>query len=224
MKNHKKALILFAITLLAGACILPDNPELVLNINSGAFEAASELFEEAGEEGGLTTVRFHTNDNRYWSEYGHTVLTVWGEEHEKPFTERTIIMSKPKGFASACYGALICHALRNVEGKDTETMLCVMINNEGQYALGKVIGGRYEALLNLTFSPYLNTGAGAPNKMRLTYEAGLFSLYFNGAFVQTFNDANEPVHFAGRNGYVVVIAPYDKFPEGEVDVYFTEQR
>ena len=133
-------------------------------------------------------------------------------------------MSKSKGYAGACYGLVICAGQRVVDGETVETMLTVMINNEGQSALGKVKGGRYEPLLDLTRTANLNTGVGAPNTIWVTYSGDTFSLYINDFFEREFTDTREPVHYEGRDGYIVVIAPADRFPEGEVDVYFTERR
>jgi hypothetical protein len=218
------AVSVLAPALLLGACLGPYEPKDEIPEETGGFALVSELFEEISESGGGKTTRFHTNDNRYWSEYGYTLWTVWGDDTLIPFAERTVTMSKPKGFASACYGMVICQGTRPAEGKNTLTMLTVMINNAGQYALGKVIGGRYEEILELTLSPYLQAGTGAPNTLRVEYNGGIFSLFINGEFTHSFTDAIEPVHSGGRNGYIVVIAPIDKFPEGEVDVYFTETK
>jgi hypothetical protein len=208
-----------------GACVSPyegDTPDQ--RGEQKGFEQTTHLFEEQGETGGERTVRFHTNDVRYWSEYGYTVWTVWGESEAEEFTGRTVKMSKAKGFAGACYGLVICEGKRMVEGEAKVTMLTVMINNEGQYALGKVIDGRYEAVLDLTRTVHLNRGVGAPNTIWISRDGGVFSMYVNGVFERSFTDSREPVYYEGRNGYIVVIAPVDRFPEGEVDVYFTERR
>ena len=223
MKIQITLCLIFAITFFSMGCISPNNPDVITNADTPVFEMTSDLFEEIGENAGLKTVRFYTNDTLYWSQHGYTVWTVWGNENA-PFVERTVLMSKPKGYAAACYGFVICQGRRIIDGKETDTMLTVMINNEGRYALGKVIGGRYEALFDLTSSPHLNSGAGAPNTVQVKFDGELFLLYFNGTLERSFSDTIEPVHISGRDGYIVVIAPSDRFPEGEVDIYFTEQR
>jgi hypothetical protein len=186
---------------------------------------ASELFKEVGSEVGSTVTRMRTNDPQYWSQRGYTLWTAWGEDDLRPFTERTVTVSKAKGYGGAGYGLVICQGTRAVGGKEAETMLTVMINNSGQYALGKVIGGRYEDIAWWASSPHINSiGDGAPTTIRVAYAEGKFSLYFNDSFVRDFADVIAPVHSGGRDGYIVVIAPYDRFPEDEVDVYFTERR
>jgi hypothetical protein len=222
----KKVLAVVIAVCLAG-CGMPDSyagkeTEIVRPVN---FEMRSELFEEAGVESGLTVTRMRTNDTENWTRQGYTLWTAWGADNLAPFTDRTVEVSKPKGYSGAGYGVVICQGTRIVEGKTTITMLTVMINNNGQYALGKVIGGGYEDILWWTGSPYINSiGAGSPTTIRVSYDGVKFWLYFNNMFVRNFADNIEPVHSGGRNGYIVVIAPADKFPEEEVEVYFKEAK
>jgi hypothetical protein len=49
-------------------------------------------------------------------------------------------------------------------------------------------------------------------------------LEINGYEIERFRDEGEPSLSVGRNGYIVVITPYDKFPESGIDVYFVERR
>ena len=191
------------------------------------FEMISGLFENAGTDvEGKQVTRMHTNDVRYWSQRGYTVWTAWGADNLAPFIERTVEVSKTKGYIGAGYGLVICQGTRVVEGKEIQTMLTVIINNNGQYAVGKVIGGIYEDIVSWKHSPSINNiGAGAPTTIQVIGKgAGVFSLFFNGNYIQDFSDTKEPVHSGGRNGYIVVIAPADRFAQEEVDVHFTELR
>jgi hypothetical protein len=112
------------------------------------YGLVSELFKETGETAaGETVTRFQTNDGKYWTERGYTAWTVWGTEGPEDFTGRKVRVSKKQGSASAGYGLVLCQGVREAEGKQVATMLTVMINNEGKYAIGKVIGGRYDSLV-----------------------------------------------------------------------------
>jgi len=229
MKRLLRVLVIAQCMISLAACEMGGSISKSTNQKEGEepnFEMASELFEDVGTENGKQVTRFKTNDARYWSQLGYTLWTAWGIDNFVDFSERTVEVSKPKGYSGAGYGMVICQGTREVNGKAVQTMLTVMINNNGQYAIGKAIGGRYEDILWWTASPYINNiGAGSPTTIRVVgHGAGLFSLYINGNYIRDFIDTTEPIHSGGRNGYIVVIAPADIFPQGEVDVYFSEQR
>jgi hypothetical protein len=191
-------------------------------IEDGGIEEAAVLFEEIGSSSRGTVTRFQTSGGRYWSRNGYTLWTVWGDE--LPFSERTVKLSKSKGYEGAGYGLVICQGSRFFEGREEETMLTVMINNNGQYALGKVIGSRYESIQDWTNSSFIREGAGAPNTVMVRPNGDGFVLLINDCAVRTFSDGTEPRHSGGKNGYIVVIAPSDNDAEGGVDVYFTETK
>jgi hypothetical protein len=133
-------------------------------------------------------------------------------------------MSKPQGAASAGYGLVLCQGTREVNGQEVPTMLTVMINNEGEYTVGKVIGGRYETLVWWTATTRLNSGLGAPNELETRPGDAGIKLIINGTEETEIVDAIEPIHQGGKNGYIVVIAPMDKFPSESVDVVFIEAK
>ncbi|MDR2184335.1 MAG: hypothetical protein LBO80_01505 [Treponema sp.] len=191
-------------------------------VEDGGMEEAAVLFEETDFSGGKTVTRFQTSDSRYWSGNGYTLWTVWGDE--LPFTDRTVKLNKPKGYEGAGYGLVICQGARFFEGREEKTMLTVMINNNGQYALGKVIGSRYESMQGWTNSSFIREGPGAPNTITVRSNGDGFVLLINDHAIRTFSDGAEPRHSGGRNGYIVVIAPSDNNTQGGVDVYFTETK
>jgi hypothetical protein len=172
------------------------------------------------------TTRIHTNDPKYWSLAGHTLWTVWGSEGPgDEFTERTVTVSKAKGDALAGYGLVLCQGERPVrEEGPGQTMLVILINNSGEYAIGKFAKGQYESLIWWTASPALRAGAGAPNELHVKKDGDAFVVEANGMEAVRFIDSGEPRHSGGRNGYVAVISPLDRFPEGEVDIYYTEKK
>jgi hypothetical protein len=221
MTLHQIPAFLLAALMLAGCS---DSHEAAEPdpVSDGGMEEAAVLFEEIGFSGGGTVTRFQTSGSQYWSRNGYTLWTVWGDA--LPFAERTVKMSKPNGYEGAGYGLAICQGSRFFEGREEETMLTVMINNNGQYALGKVIGSRYESIQWWTNSPLIREGPGAPNTVTVRPNGDGFVLLINDHLVRTFSDGTEPRHSGGRNGYVVVIAPSDNNTQGGVDVYFTEAK
>lgn len=187
---------------------------------NGSFVEVSELFVATSNPG---ETRVLTNDERYWSANGYTVWTVWNEGEADPFTTRTVTMAKSLGEGVAGYGLVICQVNRPGIGN---TMLTVMINVKGQYTIGKVIDGSYQALVPWKTSSCLKTNYGLSNTITVTYDAVAleYTLTINGNVVQTFKDESEPRHTGGKNGYIVVFSPYDTFPSKTVDVLFTESK
>jgi hypothetical protein len=189
------------------------------------FAEESSLFDEKLNGNCGTTTRVYVNDMRYWTERGYTLWTAWDGEGTETFGERTVTMSKSRGYEAAGYGLVICQGVRAAGDKKEPTMLTVMINTAGQYALGKVTGGQYESLVWWTESGMLRKGYGAPNEVTVRREGEEFKLIINGEEIQSFVDDTEPRHKGGKNGYIVVLAPQDRFDQGrEVDVYFTEYK
>jgi hypothetical protein len=192
----------------------------------GGMILASGLFEEgeADAEGNVTT-RLRTNDPAYWSGNGYTLWTAWGDEGiGSEFAERTVTVSKLKGDTQAGYGLVICEGIREVGGEAKETMLVFMINNAGEYAIGKVLGGRYESQVWWTRSAAIRPGLGAPNEVTVRRNGEAFEVQANGETINEYVEGDEPKHSGGRNGYVAVISPLDRFPQNEVDIYYTERK
>ena len=221
LKKSAWGLGILAVLLFSGCAFTYTPNENDEEDKPGSFLLESDLFEETETDGGgFVTTRLHTNDPKYWSLYGYTLWMVWGEvEPEGPSTERAVKMSKAKGDMKAGYGLVLCQGMG-----DGETMLVVMINNLGEYAIGKVINGRYGALTGWASHNAINSGLGAPNEIQLSSNGDAYVVLANGFELTRFEDADESRLRGGRNGYVVVISPQDRFPSEEVDVYFTEKK
>jgi hypothetical protein len=217
-------IFLFVGILILSACSSPYVPDEQQPYKEPEVQIASELFEEVGAAGTTKTYRFHTNDPQYWSQQGYTLWTVWGEENPPSFEERTVTMWKSAGTSYAGYGLVICQGMKEVEGDEVPVMLTVMINNDRQYCIGKVIGGKYSAVHSWAVSDFLRSGQGVANTLKISQEPEGFLLWINDTKEIVFVDHDDPVVGLGRNGYIVVIAPKDRFPKQEVDVYFTEER
>ncbi len=229
MKNvvNRSLVVLFFVCICAWVvgCSLPSNSDVENPDNSNGFTLVEELFVEEAD-GDYTVTRVHTNEPKYWGYDGYTLWTKWPGGESQTFQERTVFLSKSAGVSYAGYGLIICEGEREVDGVMENTMLTVMINNEGQYSFGKVIGGRYTNLQWWDNTPYLEIGPGQPNKITVTYDEGTntFSLIINDRGSIQFQDQHAPVHTTGRNGYIVVISPNDRFPNTDVDVYFREKK
>lgn len=188
----------------------------------GVVGVVDELFNEGGmtEEGRKLTV-FILNDKTYWSEYGYTLWTMEKGAGEAIFREREVQVSKINGDKIAGYGIVICQGMRVGYG---ESMLTIMINTEQNYAIGKVIGGNYSSIKSWTNSRYIEKGYGRPNDLKITYDKvnKEYTLIINKNEVEKFKDEREPVCEGGKNGYIVVVSPQDKFPQTPVHVTFLE--
>jgi len=211
-------------TLLIFSCLTPYEPqeESGLPEEGGIISLAEELFTEGwyDEEGRKVTV-FLLNDNAYWSEYGYTLWTLEKGAGEESFTSREVCVSKITGDKIAGYGIVICHAMRIGYG---ETMLTIMINTEQNYTIGKVIGGNYKSIKPWTYSAHLLKGYGRENKLNVMFdkEDKEYSLIINNHEVEKFKDETDPVCEGGRNGYIAVISPQDKFPQTAIEITFSE--
>jgi len=188
----------------------------------------SDLFIPADTE---NEIRFYTNDGKYRRSTG---LTLWTHRSDEPsadgssegtFSERTVTMRKNLGSNIAGYGLIICSAPRQVEDKMENVFLTIMINNNRQYAIGKVIGGSYTALVNWTEASGLIRGVGIENRVSIrgdTENSNKYLLFFNDVNDGFFVDEESPrCEGKGKNGYVVVIAP-DDLNNSAVEVRFKE--
>jgi len=217
--------IILAASLLMMACVETYTPE-----QGSAKEDAPEyiLFDELfvseqGEEG-LTRTVFRTNDKQYWTYEGMTMWTVWGDS-EDIFDSRTVTMGKSTGYSGGGYGMVFCQGEYEVEGKMTLAMIVVMVNNEGQYIIGKVIDGIFNDVGWWKFTPYLERGMGKANELTVNFEEENegYCLSINGYEIERFRDDSEPALRKGKNGYIAVITPFDKFPEFGIDIYYLEE-
>jgi hypothetical protein len=192
----------------------------------------SELFTPAENENGKPGYRFFTNDTRYQSPTGYTLWsTVPSPQPAGDFLKRKITVHKPYGENVAGYGMVICSTQQVINEQVTTVFLTVMINNVGQYAVGKVIGTRYQTLVDWTTANGLDEGR-VPNTVEVVRDTSAidknrYYLYFNDPLGKNkehfFVDNIAPVSEGkGMNGCIVVISPLDIRDGGAVDVWFYE--
>lgn len=179
---------------------------------------SSDLFVPApGKPGELA---FRTNDPARKGPRGHTYWYL-GSGVQEPFVSRAAYLSKASGNAEAGYGLVICN--RPLEAGGTrETMILVMINNQGKFIVGEAAGTDFQAIIPWKPSSALRKGANQRNHVRVALADGVFSLSFNGVLAATFKDALEPLHDAGADGFVAVVSPLDEFPGVPVEIAFEE--
>jgi len=189
------------------------------------FVWLDDLFVSEVDEDGITKTNFRTNDVRYWDYEGTTIWTTWGEMGTI-FDSRTVRMAKSSGFSGGGYGVVFCKSEHEIEGVETHAMLVVMINNQRQYIIGKKVGGIFIDFGWWKTTPYLNMGAGATNEITIFYDENNqeYCLEINRREIERFSDDNFPVLRSGRNGYIVVITPFDNFPASWININFWEKR
>ena len=184
---------------------------------------ADGMFEEEEIENGVTKTVFRTNDEKFRTSEGSTVWTVRGEKSEI-FASRTVKAAKASGNSSGGYGIVFCHDTYVVGGNAVQAMLVAMINNDGGYITGKAVGSAFTPFGWWKTSPFVNRIPGSANEITVSYdeEKDEYVLSINGNETERFKDGSEPFLRKGRNGYVVVITPFDNFPVTGIDVSFFE--
>jgi hypothetical protein len=218
--------MLVTAALTAAGCPVPYTPG---GHTGGAerppYARIDDLFVPEEAEGGQIRTVFAINNRQYWTLEGLTLWTVWGEG-EGEFTSRTVTMGKSSGYSGGGYGMVFCQGEYEVNGLQEPAMLVVMVNNEGYYIIGKAVGGVFTDIGWWKETAYLHRGAGAGNEIKVSYEeeSGEYRLDINGYFIERFRDDEEPALRSGKNGYIVVITPFDQFPQSAIAVYFTEER
>jgi hypothetical protein len=226
----RKIVPVLAIVLVLASCLSPyEGGEGEGLPEETQLEEVSELFKPSPLQ--PEWIRFYTNNPKYRGSRGYTLWTLRGEAGV--LGTRTLRVRKPAGYNSAGYGMVLCHDLRLVEGILVPVMLTVMINNNGQYVIGKVIDGVYQNLGVgwVSSGGKLEAGSGLVNTINVTYTEdgegnGTYSLKLNGYEMPDFYDNEEPrCQGQGKNGYVVVIAPSDLNGTNNtsVEVWFKEE-
>ncbi|HHU37647.1 MAG TPA: hypothetical protein GXZ47_10555 [Treponema sp.] len=169
---------------------------------------------------GTKTTKITTSNGAYWSSYGYTLWSLNKKFQHEDFKERIVFLSKISGDNIAGYGIVVCHAYREDYGY---TMVTVMINTQGRYTVGKVIGANYESVIGWKNCNHLRKGKGVENKLVLNYdkEEKKYTLFINDLEIESFT-INDPAHESGRSGYIVVVSPQDDFPSVPVSVSFKE--
>ena len=222
MKLCAKILSTGIIILMLSTCFSPYERDEGNGLpNAGTPIVDSNLFVQ---QGSINEYRFYTNDPKYRTSEGYTLWTLFPGAGE--LDVRTVAARKTLGSSIAGYGAIICSGQRQVGNSTTNVFLTVMVNNNKQYAIGKVIGGSYTSLVIWTEAAGLVKGLGLWQTINISIDPvnkNRYHLSFNGIYEGSFVDEEAPAcEGTGRNGYVVVIAQDDLNNSG-VEVWFREE-
>ena len=224
MKRNVIGLLIVCIIAILASCLSPYTEELKneTGLPSGSTSIEFSYFEKIS-----TGYKLYTTDPKYRTPSGYT-LWAYNSDPSGSFTEREVSLSKPTGDSIAGYGVIICSEQHMIEGRMENVFLTVMINNLGQYAVGKVIGAFYIPLEKWRSPGTLKSGSGLTNTIKIEKDTAInnrYNLYFNdnhNSASDFFIDSIEPFcNGVGRNGYIVVISPND-LNGSAVEVYFHE--
>lgn len=226
MKEKAVVLMIMCFVLVLASCLSPYTEG---EKNKSGLPGKETLIDYTSFEqmdGGIG-YKFYTMDAKYRTPSGYTLWT-YNKDPSDVFDRREVKLVKPTGDNIAGYGVIICSGQQVVEGRLEVVFMTVMINNMGQYAVGKVIGGTYIPIESWRTPGTLNSGSGRANIMVVekdTEVANRYNLYFNGnhnVATDFFVDSMDPLcGGTGRNGYIVVISPND-ISGSAVEVYFYE--
>lgn len=206
-----------------GTEVYSDNEISPVIDSSSKIEQTDELFTKSDTNENLYT--FKTKNKSYLNSKGTTLWSVKKKHSEdETFSSRTVRVVKESGSANAGFGIVFC--VQESEIKGVFNMLTVLLNTNGQYAVGKIIKGNYTNLQWWTDSKFINRGYGAINYIHIEYnpETTEFSLKLNGAEVFKFSDSGtSPRLCSGDDGYAVVIDGKENFTFSNTKVTFLEK-
>ena len=226
MQIGKKVLILWgtlSFILNAISCNLPTStPEIQEEQLGKNIEENASLFEKHGK-----TYIFDTNDTSYIKPGGYT---LWARTHTiNSYSNFKVKLTKTAGQSMSGYGIVFNETK---SGTLKHSMLCVLINLEGKYAIGKIENGKYkniqwwqEGYEESTTLNRLQKGLGAQNTVEIRYNFILhqYELWLNGYKIRNFEDTRTQPVQTGRRGYVVVLSANEDFPTRNVRVEFEEE-
>lgn len=226
MKRERVFIFIVVMLVLFASCDMPTLGEEIAGEDGGIgeeIEENSELFVEDKEVSGKYILE--TNDREYIKENGYTLWTKKTTEAE--FAEFTVKVQKVYGNAVSGYGVIFN------EGRSGEThsMLSILLNVEGKYAIGKIENGVYkniewwkEGYAEGSRNNVIQEGYRAENRIKVAYDKNSeqYSLYINDSKIQDFNDTRDSPLQSGNRGYAVVLSRNEAFPYASVRVEFRE--
>ncbi|WP_407434584.1 hypothetical protein [Treponema sp.] len=213
---------LIMISLFSG-CDLPVKTSYNHGNNSSVSKAEkkNELFKKQANDS-LTYI-FETNNEDYLKESGYT---LWSENYTNTSENFERIICKQKkesGDSKAGYGIVFCCLTKS---PDENYLLTVMINNEGEYNVGKVVNGFFLSISN-GWKECMYLKRSLENKIEVNYitageHVNKFELKLNDVIVMYFSDSenDKPVFKNTKSGFVACIGPSEDFEYGKVNVVF----
>jgi len=174
----------------------------------GIIEERSELFERDASG----RIVFLLNEKKY----SGRSYTFWKylESIWNPVAGMTIELVKESGNFLGGYGFFFAGG--NIAGYG-QCMLVILLQKDGNYAIGKAVEGNYEEIAPWRSSEYLRKGYGVKNTVGVRRDnAGEYLVTINGMEEARFTDARDPVCTGTRTGIVAVITAAEQFPQTPV--------
>ena len=166
------------------------------------------------------TVQFLSNDSAMYNRYYWQTTSTPTPENSDPNIYEIKAM-KISGQSNIDYGMIFC---ANDTPSSSGDFYRFNINVNGRFSVHKRIGNVWEYPLIWRDSPYLKTGYGVYNTLRVERvndeNGAVFRIFINGNFAVAFRDDNP---FNGRNFAPFVSVgtmEYEQFPHIPVDVRF----
>ena len=182
----------------------------------GEIVERSELFVPSGP----SQFMFLLNDRKY---QGRS-YTFWRYLENKWNKDQGMEMVLVKGSGNYLGGYGYFFAGGTVAGYG-DCKLVLLIQKDGNYAVGKVIDGKYTSVLPWTWSKSLNQGYGPPNTIGVKWDNTKkeYVLTINGVKETEIVDTKEPVCNGEQKGVVAVVSWLEDFPQTPVKVLYTEK-
>ena len=175
----------------------------------------STLFKQDMEN--LQEYLFSTADKNLAGSTGTTFWVVCEKDFNDSleFRDFSAEVTKISGNSKAGYGLVFC---QNENEKNEQSLLCVLINVNGFYSIGKLSENCFEKINEWTYSENLNTGYTS-NLISVQKKEDKYQIYFNGNLETSFFD-NKKILIPGGRGFVAVVSSEEKFPEQSVKIRY----
>jgi hypothetical protein len=161
---------------------------------------------------GSGNIQFETNDTSkystsFWEYYPSTQNTV---------STITATIYKNSGDATQGFGIIFAH-------QDNNDFYRVLIAENGQYSVYKIVSGTWAAIQGWVVSTKVNTGYGIANTIEVTYSSGNYNVYINNLTTPVYTFApDSTLGTAGTSGFFAAVgsSSTESFPNTPVDVRF----
>ncbi len=185
-------------------------------INNTPFLGGTEEVESLFETTENTTV-FNVSDEKYWTSQGCTLWKVLQEVPSVKENDYSVIVQKLQGTPEAGYGIIFGHTTSSYG----DCMLVFLINTEGQFTVGELIGTSYRSFTKWTFDECINLGYQVDNILKVSFKDYKYELSINDKIVHNIYVPSYKNYLSGLNGYLAVISPKDRLPEERVYIAYT---
>jgi hypothetical protein len=186
----------------------PEDPKDTEDPKDNVIEERSEYFVSDGSGSYV----FFVNEKHYQG-VGYTFFKYLDRDWDAD-TGLTFDLVKESGHYLGGYGFFFAG--------DRESMLVILIQRDGNYAVGKVVKGNYYEITGWTSSIYLRKGYGVKNSVgvHLDSESFRYIITINGAEESRFTDDELPICTGSESGMAAVVTAMEQFPGTPVKVIY----